>query len=260
MLDWSLYNNINKNKYPDLSLEQRIEFEKFFRKLENDKKGVCYPGGNDAHIIIRIPNDGIGIKVYKDNLKKNKELMKFHLGIRDLIYKDHEHIQKVYEFGKIDNITYARQEWVNGDTLKEKYNKRSIKIEDIERVLDDLYMKIIIPLWGRGVIWKDGCLANLCLGERLVMIDTDNMYKTAYEILEGNSYKLRNSARILNRDAHLDIFYDMSNCIRDIGYYELKVIWDKYMAEIYNGDIDGGWVDRSLEGFNGFKSEFLKMF
>lgn len=260
MLDWTLYNTITKNKYPVLSLEQRIQFEKFFRTLENDKKGVCYPGGNHSHIIIRVPDSGMGIKVYKDNEKKNKELVKFHGGVRDFIYKDNERIQKVYECDVLDGITYARQEWIEGDTLKERYNKGDITLEDLNKIMDELYLKIIIPLWGEGLIWKYGCLGNLCYTDKLVMIDTDNMNKTAYEILEGSSYKLRNMARVLNRDAHLDIFYNLSTCIKEIDYYIIRKLWYENMVCVYDYDIRSGWGDLALEGFDRFKGEFNKLF
>jgi hypothetical protein len=261
MLDWELYEKMSRGLYLNLGFEKRLLFEKIFHKLGNYKSGVCYPGGNDSHIIIRVPDEGLGIKLYKDNRKKNLELIKFHGGVRQSVYRDNDYIQRVYECGEVDGVMYIKREWIDFPTLKERYNRRDISLGELNLILDDLFLRIIIPLWGEGLVWKDGCLGNLCYGDRLVMIDTDNMYKTVYEIMEGKSYVLRNIARLLNRDAHLDMVYDMGMCVDSgLDFYELKVIWDKYLFEVYNGDIVDGWRDRAKDGYYGFKSRFMELF
>ncbi len=258
MLDWTLYNKDIRKDYK-FSILDRLRYEKFFKNLDLGIEGICYMGGHDSELVIRVPDKGIGIKVYSNNDKKNRELINLYSGLRDRVYGDSEYIQKIYNCGYMDGIMYVIKEWVEGSTLKEMYNDRSYGLEEVDNIMDDFFLKIVIPYWSKGLVWKDGCLGNLVWSNKLVMIDTDNMYKTIHEILEGKVYDIRNIARVLNRDAHLCMFYDLISNVVDVEYYDIMELWKKCFKDVYQSEIGDGWRERSLLGYHSFRNSYRRL-
>ncbi len=85
-------------------------------------------------------------------------------------------------------------QWVDGDVLASKIDS-GLSASDSLRILDDLFLKIIIPLWGRGTAWWDVRDTNYVVTpeNRLVMIDSDTLAADLHEIIAPDSvYDQRN--------------------------------------------------------------------
>jgi hypothetical protein len=250
MLDWSNY------KKP-INLDIRLDIEKIYREIAGDKIGICHIGGNYSHVVIQTEN--IGIKIYKPNEKKILKLIKFHEKYKDSIFKNFDHIQKVYEIKKGDKFYYSLQEWVNGDTLLQRFNNKKLSICELNLILNQFYLNIIIPFWSKGIIWLDGCLSNLCLNEKLIMIDTDNMYKTCEEIIHTPYvYNLRDKARLKNMINHLDFIYHICLIIKYIDKIKFTDLYSK-LKYIYTSSINEEYFDKSVECFTSFLADLNKI-
>ena len=249
MLDWSKYTK-------QIDLYTKFSIEELYTNIIGYSQGVCYNGGHDSYVIIK--NDNRGIKIYKPNISKISNLLNFNTKIKNLIYDKHDHIQNVYEMKSVKNFTYAIQEWIEGETLLEIYNNKNLEIVKLNLILNDLYIKILIPLWSRGIIWVQGCLSNFCLNDKLVMIDTDNMYKTYPEILNTpNIYTIRNKARSKNFNRHSELIYRLCTIIKPITNSKFNNIFSKLNC-IYFSDIDEHYYDNSIDYFCEFLSDLNK--
>jgi hypothetical protein len=252
MLDWSNYRN-------PINLDLKLDIQKLYNNVIGDTKGICYTGGNDSHVVIQTKK--LGVKVYKENLDKLPKLINFHTNIKPIIYKEHRHIQKVYEIKNVNTFTYSLQEWIEGETLLNFYNNKNLSIDQLNLILNDLYLNILIPFWSKGLIWVDGCLSNFCLNTNLVMIDTDNMYKTASEIIDTpNIFLLRNKARLKNMNKHSELIYNLCSVIKDVNYHNFLNLY-KDLNCIYVSEINDHYYDNCTNHFNEFMPKlnyFLK--
>jgi hypothetical protein len=251
MLDWSKF---NKKILP----KEQLTIELFFCALKHKTKilnpflikdpiGLCYPGGNASTCIIRLPNSKIGIKVYNNKIR-NQEVFKFYKEIKNLIYKDNNYIQKVHDCFKIGETIYTIQEWIEGPTLEEIWYEKKFNYLNIKTILDDLYLKIIIPLWSQGLIWHAGSMTNFCLTNHLISIDNDNMYKTAAEIITNSSFNARDQARRKSHKDHSKMVHFMCSSIKE--NYNLKTFSE--LEHIYFNPIDSNWELKSIECYNSF--------
>jgi serine/threonine protein kinase len=252
MLDWSTFDR-------PILLRDQLKFEQLFNAIKQDNnssffnkeiKGMCYLGGESSQLIIKLPNK-IGIKIY-NNSKTNDDKIKFHNQIRKHIYKNNERIQNVYKCSKLGNTAYAIQEWIEGDTLTEMYYNNKLNYSSVRMILNELYLKLIIPLWKEGLVWKIASATNLCFyNNKLIRIDTDNMVKTAAEILENKNFVVRNEVRRNSYIKDRILIYDMFER-SNIRNYNSSAFDELHY--IYTGNIDFKWEEEALECY----SKFLK--
>lgn len=255
MLDWSTFNK-------PITLTEQLKFNRLFFKLkehanasffENDKIGKCYPGGNNSQLIIKLPNSKIGIKIY-NNKRGNELVCKFQNEIRKYIYINNKHIQNVYKCSKIGNTRYAIQEWIEGDTLTEMYLSDKFNPLNVKTILDQMYLKLIIPLWKEGLIWKGISATNICYDskkEMLICIDTDNMYKTAAEILKNQDFTLRNKIRI---NSFIKDRKSISNMLKKANMPHYNDAAFELIYPIYKDDINSDWESKALECYGNFQN------
>jgi len=204
-----LMNQAEKQKIEDLALDI----------LELDsaqvKKcwGIAHPPGCFAQTVIQINPDvrhrfsklgkQLCLKIF--NLQRGKRewprIHKFHTEhIHKLPGVPHKNIQNVLAVGPEKTPAgergYLIQEWIEGATL-EAVLKTRIQLRDALKILDDLFLKLIIPLWSQGTKWWDARLSNyvFTIDGRLIMIDPDALADYGAEIATTPGiYAHRNSA------------------------------------------------------------------
>ena len=143
--------------------------------------------------------------------------------------------------------------------MLERFNNKNLSINELNLILNDFYLNIIIPFWSQGIIWLDGCLSNLCLNEKLIMIDTDNMYKTSEEILHTPYvYDLRNKTRLKNMINHSDFIYYLCSIIKKIDRFVFENLYSK-LKHIYTAPIDKNYFNQSIECFTIFLNGLNKI-
>jgi hypothetical protein len=163
--------------------------------------GVAHPPGCFAQTVIAV-NEGlrhryarhgkVGLKVFNFQRGMNEwgRLKRFYADYKDKLpgLKENDHVQKVHAWGTWKTAygverPYLVQEWIDGKTV-DSLVKNGISLVDILRVLDDLFLKLLIPLWGQGMKWWDARRSNYVLHPKrgLVMIDPDTLADFAEEI------------------------------------------------------------------------------
>jgi len=80
---------------------------------------------------------------------------------------------------------YAVLQFIEGEELAEQLRKSDLTKESAGRMLQDILLKIWIPLWAGGLRFKDCHPGNFVVTPegRTVMIDTEQMRKDAHELL-----------------------------------------------------------------------------
>jgi hypothetical protein len=163
---------------------------------------VCPPGRNAAVIRVhpdvrhRFERNGlreVGLKIF--NLVDGKvmwpSVFKFHDGQRGkLPGLPNAQVQEVLACGTHpDGVGsergYLVQQWVEGTALDQKI-EAGLTADETLQIIDDLFLKIIIPLWGVGTSWWDVRDSNYVVtpAGQLVMIDSDSVGAYADEIVE----------------------------------------------------------------------------
>jgi len=209
-LDWRKYDAYTGKQKGLLDVVAKAELERLARKILNihpaDAKqqwGEVYAPGRYATVIHVFPGihhglvrkaREIGFKVFnqnpKDGLKWGPRLLEFHDKQRaKMPGLPNSRVQEVIKTGSVttpDSLThrYLIQKWIAGDTL-DKLIERGITQAEILRVLDDLFNKLIIPLWSAGTVWWDFRQNNMVLTPKreLYLIDSDVLEACAKEIL-----------------------------------------------------------------------------
>ena len=162
---------------------------------------VAHPPGCFAQTVLEVDagvrhgyvrHGKVGLKVFNFQRGMNEwgRLNKFYQDYQAKLpgLDGNEHVQKVHEWGTCKNANgverpYLVQEWIEGETL-DALVKNGMSRGDILRVLDDLFLKLLIPLWGQGTKWWDARRSNYVLHPQrgLVMIDPDTLADFAEEI------------------------------------------------------------------------------
>jgi hypothetical protein len=96
------------------------------------------------------------------------------------------------------------QEWIEGVTWDEFFGRDAALVspDTAKKLLEDLFLEIVIPLWGAGVVWWDVRGANYVVEnsenrKQLVMIDTDVLQNYAEEIFKNpNDHSKRDKGQI----------------------------------------------------------------
>jgi predicted NAD-dependent protein-ADP-ribosyltransferase YbiA (DUF1768 family) len=145
----------------------------------------------------------VGLKVFNFQRGMNEwgRLNRFYQNYQSKLpgLAGNDHVQKVFAWGTCKNAygverPYLVQEWIEGETL-DKRIKNGMSRGDILRVLDDLFLKLLVPLWGQGTKWWDARRSNYVLHPQrgLVMIDPDTLADFAEEIAtKPGVYEKRN--------------------------------------------------------------------
>lgn len=142
----------------------------------------------------------IGVKIFKTNTDAKREaqrVLPFH---RTLVHRfpglPNAHVQHTLgggtsRAGRGEERYYVVQEWGKGETLEEWLRRRwpdePLDGGCVRFILDQLFARIIIPLWSEGTIWWDVRDANYCWdtdSQRLTLIDIDSLAAYSDEILQ----------------------------------------------------------------------------
>jgi hypothetical protein len=137
----------------------------------------------------------VALKIFKttqDARREGQRVVRFH---REELHRlpgwPNAHIQKplcagLGTAGACGERAYIVQEWVPGNTLDELTSKSSLKGPEVRSIIEQLFGRIVMPLWSKGTIWWDFRDANFCYDattESLKMIDVDSLAAYAEEIL-----------------------------------------------------------------------------
>jgi hypothetical protein len=173
---------------------------------------------------------------------------------------------------------YIIQKWIAGDTL-DMLIKRGITQAEILRVLDDLFLKVVIPLWQAGVVWWDFRLNNMVFTpeRKLHMIDSDVLEASAKELLtKPNEFRKRNghSHTLIERYREWMLQPMLLKCLGLKGESKKQVCakLDKLFAtwlhpvflEPFPQDAkttwDGkSWAKRATAAYKSFRSELVSL-
>lgn len=177
--------------------------------------GTASPPGRFAATVIRIDPglqhgylnkatalqiEQVAMKIFKTNRDARREaqqLLPFHREqIHHLSGLPSDHVQKtlgggIHRSGRGVERPYVIQEWVPGQTLEEllrrEWSSAPPDVDCVRSILEQLFLRIIIPLWSEGTVWWDVRDANYCWDEAsgtLKLIDIDALAAYADEILK----------------------------------------------------------------------------
>jgi hypothetical protein len=209
MINWKLYDRYNwsKCKQKRMDSAEKSDFEQLAADMLQLRRtdavscwGTAFPPGRNS-VVFRI-NPGVahqfssngtsmGIKIFNliDGETMRRKILKFHMEQRrQFAGLPHPLVQTVLHCGTVTardgkERSYLVQEWVDGEILEDKL-KRVVSREDAWRILDDVFLGLVIPLWGVGSSWWDVRESNYVFTpeRRLVMIDSDTVGGYADEI------------------------------------------------------------------------------
>jgi hypothetical protein len=216
MLDWSDYDAFDwaAASQAPMAGAERDEVEALAAELLELPKdgrascwGSCSPPGRFAATVIRVTTPlppryrlladeksiaEVGVKVFKstsDARREGDRAVRFSHQLQRLPGLPNEHVQRVLAAGNRARH-YLIQEWVAGSSLEDlvrrTWPEQPPGAGVVRSILEQLFGKIVIPLWSAGTIWWDFRDANYCWDEstgRLAMIDVDSLSAYADEIL-----------------------------------------------------------------------------
>jgi hypothetical protein len=223
-LDWRHYDGFDwaSAQQSPMRADERAEIEILAANLMGVSRddrlegwGIASPPGRFAATVIQILLNirhryldqasarqiaAVGVKIFKTNgdaLREAKRVLPFH---HEQVHKlpglPNDLVQKSLGGGIHRNNRgvaryYFIQEWVPGDTLeallRRKWSSAPADVDCVRSILEQLFLKIIIPLWSEGTIWWDIREANYCWDEalgKLQLIDIDSLAAYADEILK----------------------------------------------------------------------------
>jgi hypothetical protein len=209
MINWNLYDrhDWSKCKQKIMDSAQKSDFEQLgadILQLRHSDAVSCwgsaFPPGRNAMVIRINPSvthhfsvEGtlMCIKIFNlvDGETMRRKILKFHTEQRSQFAGlPHPLVQNVLHCGTVTardgkERSFLVQDWVHGEILEDKL-KRVVPREDAWRILDDLFLGLVIPLWGVGSSWWDVRESNYVFtsDRRLVMIDSDTIGGYADEI------------------------------------------------------------------------------
>lgn len=224
MLDWTPYDHYQwtNRDQKRMGPAKRGWFEKLaadILELSPVSAGPCWgtvsaPGRNA--LVIRIhPNvphrfarhgTSLGLKIF--NLKDGKimwpSISRFHREQRQrLPGLPHRLVQEVFKCGARQTAEgiergYLIQPWMEGQILEEKF-KAGVSPAEAWHIFDDLFLELLIPLWGVGSSWWDVRESDYVFtpDQLLVMIDSDTLGGYADEIINTPAvYRRRNNGTL----------------------------------------------------------------
>ncbi len=212
-LDWRRYDTYfkaGKNKQKPMKLAEKSAIERFAARTlgiaspDADRCwGEAHPPGCFAQTVIRVgagvrhdfSGRGLPVCLKINNAQRGMSqwdrLHRFHTQYRDkLPGLPKGNVQQVLAIGPKDlangDRPYIVQEWVEGKTLEAIIEAgASVTGDDVLRILDALFLKLVIPAWSQGTKWWDARRSNYVFtpDNRLVMIDPDVLADYGEEIV-----------------------------------------------------------------------------
>lgn len=300
-LDWRKY-DAYKGKQVLMEAEGKAAFERLAADVlkisATDTKnlwGEVYAPGRNAAVVHVFPGTRhgfgrkeIGFKLFnqeKDGKAYGPNMIKFHAQHRvTLPGLPHPRVQEVIATG--DKITpdgrkhhYMIQEWIAGDTL-DLLIERGITQNEILRVLDDLFLKIVIPLWRQGVVWWDFRRNNMVFTpeQELHLIDSDALEASMKDMLAKPAVyteRNRHTKTVMLRYRTWMLNQMLSSCLGVKGqraeevYAKLEKLFKKHLhpafltpfprdtATKWNGE---AWAKRATADYKSFRAELVDLF
>jgi hypothetical protein len=250
--------------------------------------GVAHPPGRFAATVISInpniqhkyskPGKKMALKIFKaneDTRKESPRLVKFHNELRkDLPGLPTEYVQEVFHAGNevaADGVAYdfLIQEWIEGVTLEDLII-RKMERADILKMLDDLFSRIVIPLWAAGTAFWDIRDSNYVFTpeKRLVMIDSDTVVAYADEITaEPAVYKRRNDGKLEAMERYAMTVSRMTAACLGVKsaavHTQVKDLFathlDKTFCQPYPDALGRDWKQRAGQCYRSFRADYDKL-
>jgi hypothetical protein len=247
--------------------------------------GTAHPPGRNAQVIRihagvrhRFARNGtpLGLKIF--NLKDGKtmwpSLFKFHTTQREhLPGLPNSHVQQAFECGTFKDADglergYLIHEWIDGPTLEDKL-KEGVSRDDALRILDDLFLEIIIPLWSQGSSWWDVRDSNYVFTHRrkLVMIDLDTLGGYAGEILgKPARYERRNKGTLKAMERYARLIRQMAQDFAPKGTrgqtgQRAQELIRKYLQPAFCAPypLAAGWAKQARTAYQNFRAAYQQL-
>jgi len=302
-LDWRKYDAYEGKQKGLLKGDGKASLERLAVDIlqipANDAKkqwGEVYAPGRYATVIHILPGirhgfgrREIGLKIFnqnpKDGLKWGPGLVRFHAEQRaQMPGLPHPRVQEVIKAGSITDAggkvhRHLVQVWIPGNTLDGLIEKGTSQAE-IMRVLDDLFGKLLIQLWSKGVVWWDFRLNNMVLTpkKQLYLIDSDVLDACADEVLlRLDKFKVRNkhSKTIIGRYQNWMLKPMLVSCLAAKGERakrisnELRTLFEQHLhpafLEPFPRDAKTTWdrkvwAKRATAAYKSFRAGLVELF
>jgi len=292
MLNWKPYNQHDwkKSKQRPFNCAEKLQFEKLAAKVlwvpgveMNGCWGTVHPPGRNATVIQMHPFirhrfewqgvRPIGLKIF--NLVDGKvmwpSVFRFHESQRDqLPGLPNPHVQEVLDCDVIqDDHGVARgylvQQWVEGVVLEEKI-RAGLSAAEVLQIADDLFQKIIIPLWSKGSSWWDVRDSNYVVTPdgRLMMIDSDSVGAYADEILRTPKvFAKRNRGSITAMKRYATMLVTMAGRLAVRGtkatvQREVRALFDRHLQPVFVAPypLPLGWKKSAVRAWQNFRAGY----
>ena len=295
MIDWTDYDRFdwNGSRQEPMSQVERNTVEELAARIlqlseahRQSMWGRCSPPGRFAATVVKVSSHfahrysksitrsalpSLGIKLLKSSNDARREATKIVPFHRDQLDRlpgiPNDHIQRSVDADMIgagsSRRGYVVQEWIEGESLETLVRRKSL-VQPIDptaahALIEQLYARIVIPLWSVGTIWWDIRDANFVWNEktgRLTMIDVDSLAAYADEILnEPDSWTRRDKGRetALARLRQLTLRILLAQGLTGKSKVErtLKEIWTAELEPVLERLGRGSCVhpDAALHGF-----------
>ena len=196
-INWKKYEEFdwNSSSQEPMNEKERVEITEIVKDLvnvEGNDAGEATPPGRFAATVIHPYKYNVGIKIYKNNddgrRQANRALGVYRQNIENLPGLPSANVQKIYKAGRYnENRNFILQEWISGDSLEYLHIKNAIEPSQVRTIIEQLFLKIIIPLWTKGTVWWDTRDGNYCYDsktKKLTLIDIDSLTTYYEEITE----------------------------------------------------------------------------
>jgi hypothetical protein len=290
MINWNPYDGYNwrRSKQHRMDSNQKRDFEQLaadILQLDPSNATQCwataFPPGRNS-IVVRIDpgmthqfsSDGtsMGLKIFNliDGETMRRKILKFHMEQRrQFAGLPHPLVQNVLHCGTVTardgkERSYLVQEWVDGEILEDKL-KRIVSREDAWRILDDLFLDLMIPLWGVGSSWWDVRESNyiFTLDRRLVMIDSDTIGAYADEIIsQPRVYTDRNKGSLTAMKRYSTLICKLAQYQAPQGKKgkagdAARILIERHLFPCFCRPypLANGWQTRSKDAYTNFKCE-----
>jgi hypothetical protein len=298
VINWKPYDGYKWGQVQQakMSREQKAIVERIaigILALRRPERAICWgtahPPGRHTQTVIRLASrlrhryakhgPDLGLKIFKIFNPKNDcpamaaEMVKFHRDLRHLLPGlPHDHVQEVHAADIVRDATgaechYLIQQWIEGDVLEDKI-KAGFGVDEFFRMADDLFLKIIIPLWSQGTAWWDVRDSNYVFTpqRRLVMIDSDTLGQDAAEITAPTPiYTARNSHKITAMIRYRSTIGRMAGACLGAGgkgrkgqtVQEVRRLFTSLLSPVFceSYPLAANWKNRAGIAYRNFKKE-----
>jgi hypothetical protein len=301
-LDWRKYDAYQGKQKGLLNAAGKANLEQMATEIlkihpADAKKqwGHVYAPGRYATVIHVLPGirhgfgrRELGLKIFNqenDGKAYGPKMVEFHERHRaKLPGLPHPRVQEVIRSGSHvgpdkTERHYLIQKWIAGDTL-DLLIERGITQAEILRVLDDLFLKIVIPLWREGVVWWDFRRNNMVftVGRELHLIDSDAL-EASLEDMQAKpkiyTDRNRHTKTVMLRYRTWMLNKMLASCLGLKGkqakevYAKLDKMFKKHLNPVYLAPFprdpatqwnDKEWAGRATAAYKSFRAELVDLF